>query len=303
MHISDFKTSGWLADDVFYDRMAIKLLAVPERWKFISPFHPLPDNPAAGGRDFRKWMGRHWHTHPFYEVLLAVGGTAWHGIGHSIFHCWPGTMAITAPGQPHANRYRPADDNLRHIWVSFITVEQAFLQFVIVRHGKVRWVHDERSLINVGGLSRLLHVLRGLAEGNNPTKSLQVHLLLTAFFAELTHLIIEAGYRPVGLIERETLVHKKITMICEHIRKHGGANTTLTDLALLAGYTPGHFSRIFKQVTGHTVHQHIDTCRMDKAKEMLKRGLPIKAMAAELGFADKTTLSRWLNKYRRAVAP
>ncbi len=302
--MSDLEPSASPGGNEYFDRAALKLFGAPQCWSFISPFQPLAEHTAAGksGRGkFKQWMGKHRHAHPFYEALLAVSGAAWYGVNGKIFRCRPGTMALIAPNQPHPNRYLPDDDRLLHIWVSFITPEQAFLQFVMVRRGRVKRVHGERSLINTGGLGRLLQCLPDLAKGGSPTAPLQVKLLLTAFFAELIHLIIESGHQPAGVIDREALVRKKIAMICEHIRRTGGAQATLADLALLTGYTPGHFARKFKQFTGQTVHQHIDACRLERAKAMLARHLPLKKMAAELGFADKTTLSRWLNKYRRAV--
>ncbi len=211
-------------------------------------------------------------------------------------------MALIAPNQPHANRYHPSDDGLHHIWISFIAAEQAFLQFIIVRRGRVKRVYGERSLLHVGDLGRRLALMRAAADGGGPAAALQVQLWLTAFFADLLRLVIESMHRPAETIDREALLRKKIAVICGHIRQTGGAHVSLAGLAEVAGYSPGHFARVFKQSTSQTVHQYIDACRLERAKALLAGQTPGKRMAAEIGFADKTTLSRWLNKYRRALA-
>ncbi len=226
-------------------------------------------------------------------------GAAWYENGGAVFYCRPGTMLIIAPNQPHASRYR-LEDAVEHAWISFITPAQAFLQYVSVSNGKVRRIHGERSLINVAGLSRLLQSLQRLAEGQGPLKNLRINLLLTAFSAELIHLLIDTGSRPPEVIDREALMREKIGMICGHVRAIGG-KTNLAELALLTGYTPGHFARLFKRLAGQTVHQYIDACRLERAKALLAARVPMKAMAIELGFADKTTLSRWLGKFRHAM--
>ncbi len=278
---------------------AASILAAPARWKFVSPFMPCQGSSAPGTRVFRQWMAKHRHTHPFYEVMLPLRGAAWYGVGGAVFYCRPGTMLIIAPNQPHASRYR-LEDAVEHAWISFITPAQAFLQYVSVSNGKVRRIHGERSLINVAGLSRLLQSLQRLAEGQGPLKNLRINLLLTAFSAELIHLLIDTGSRPPEVIDREALMREKIGMICGHVRAIGG-KTNLAELALLTGYTPGHFARLFKRLAGQTVHQYIDACRLERAKALLAARVPMKAMAIELGFADKTTLSRWLGKFRHAM--
>ena len=246
-----------------------------------------------------QWMQHHHHTHPFHEVLMAVKGTALYGIGKNIFRCRPGTMVIIPPDQPHASKYLPSDDHLYHIWISFITPEQAFAQFIIVERGRVRRLHDERCLISVDIPSRLLHMLNSLNAGNSPTKPAQARLLLLAFFAELINRLIELGYHPGEIIDQKLILRKKIAMVCASLRELRGLNTTLASTASVTGYSPSHFARLFKQATGHTFHEHINACRLERVKKLLNDNTPHKTIADMLGFASKSTFSRWLNKYQR----
>ncbi|MGI6086850.1 MAG: AraC family transcriptional regulator [Kiritimatiellia bacterium] len=295
------KLFTWRDADAFFTPAVLELLSDLRQWRLVTPYQALPSASGRPSADTLAWLRRHQHVHPFHEVLLVVGGSSWHGVQDRAFRCRPGVMVMTAPNQPHVNRYHPSDDGLRHIWARFIAAEHVFLQFVIVRRGRVHRVYGERSFFHVGDLGRRLSLLRTVADGGDPAATLNVKLLLIAFFADLLRLIIEYMRRPGESIDRDELLRKKIKAICGHIRQTGGVNASLAGLAEVAGYSPGHFARVFKQNTGQTVHQYIDACRLERAKILLADKMPGKRMAAELGFADKTTLSRWLNKYRNAL--
>ena len=168
-------------DNRFFDKDSLAVFSNPCHWQFVSPFQETGHEKIRGEQPFLRWMKRHHHTHPFHEVLMAVKGTALYGTGQNIFRCRPGTMVIISPDQPHASKYLPSDNHLYHIWISFITPEQAFAQFVIVEQGRFRRLHDERCLIAVDIPSRLLYMLNRLNAGNSPTKPAQARLLLFAF--------------------------------------------------------------------------------------------------------------------------
>jgi len=285
----------------FFDKDSMAVLSNPCQWQFVSPFHETAHEKIRGEQPFLRWMQRHHNTHPFYEVLMAVKGTALYGVGKNIVRCRPGTMVIIAPNQPHVSKYLPSDNHLYHIWISFITPEQAFAQFVMVERGRRRRLHDERCLISVDTPSRLLYILNSLSTGNSPTKPAQARLLLFAFFAELINRLIESGYHPEEIIDQELILRKKFAVVCASLRELRGLNTTLVGTASAAGYSPSHFARLFKRVTGHTFHEHIDACRLERVKKLLNDNTPHKIIADMLGFADKSTFSRWLNKYRRSL--
>jgi len=284
----------------FFDKDALAVLSDPSRWQFVSQFSKTGHTKIRGTRPFLQWMKRHHHTHPFYEVLITVKGTALYGIGKNIFRCCPGTMVVIPPNQPHASKYLPSDNHLDHVWISFITPEQAFAQFMIVEQGRWHRLHDERFLISVDTPSRLLHMLGSLNAGNSPTKPAQARLLLLAFFADLINRLIESGYHPGEMIDREMIMHQKIALVCAGLRENRGLNTTLASTASAAGYSPSHFARLFKQATGQTFHEHIDACRLERVKQLLHADTPHKTIANMLGFASKSTFSRWLCKYRQS---
>ncbi|WP_366863403.1 helix-turn-helix transcriptional regulator [Microcoleus sp. CAWBG52] len=63
--------------------------------------------------------------------------------------------------------------------------------------------------------------------------------------------------------------------------------------------SPYYFSRIFKQTTGKTPHHYVTSCRIEKAKKLLKTpGLSIAYISQTVGFHDQIHFS---NTFRKIV--
>ena len=91
--------------------------------------------------------------------------------------------------------------------------------------------------------------------------------------------------------------------VIEFVEQHLSSNIGLADLAELAGYSPDHFSRLFKRCFGQPPYQYVLTRRVERAKSMLKdQGRPISNIAAACGFATQAHLNAAF-KQRTGVTP
>lgn len=78
-----------------------------------------------------------------------------------------------------------------------------------------------------------------------------------------------------------------------YIQEHYMLKLTLPMLAQRAGMSEGHYTVLFKQLTGATLTRYLRGIRIDKAKEMFRQtGLPAKEIAQRAGFADYFHFSR-----------
>jgi AraC-like DNA-binding protein len=73
-----------------------------------------------------------------------------------------------------------------------------------------------------------------------------------------------------------------------HFAEHFG----LADLALVAGLSPFHFIRCFREQVGLTPLAYRNQCRVAEARRLLLQGLPLAATALEVGFSDQSHLTR-----------
>ncbi len=72
----------------------------------------------------------------------------------------------------------------------------------------------------------------------------------------------------------------------------------LKDAADLAGYSPFHFSRVFKNLVSYGFHEYVDRCRTEKAVEMLiSSDVPVDVVAAASGFGTTQGLRESVKEY------
>ena len=72
-----------------------------------------------------------------------------------------------------------------------------------------------------------------------------------------------------------------------------GREVSLQQIAQDCGLSVSHFSRAFKASTGHTPHDWLQTCRVDRAKDLLQDpNLSLAQIAIVCGFADQSHFTR-----------
>jgi AraC-like DNA-binding protein len=70
------------------------------------------------------------------------------------------------------------------------------------------------------------------------------------------------------------------------------ANLSIESLALTCGLSIRHFARAFRQSFGVPFYRHLMNLRVSRAKQLLlETDLPLKAIAARIGYADQTTFT------------
>jgi AraC family transcriptional regulator len=134
--------------------------------------------------------------------------------------------------------------------------------------------------LETGGLGGELYA-EGLAN------AVAVHLLRHhSSLGERASRRISGEPKPGGLSKRAL---KRAT---DYIGDNLSGGLSLVDLAAAAGYSPHHFSRLFKETTGLSPHQYVIRQRVERAKDLLLRGHPVGEVARRVGFSDQSHLSR-----------
>jgi len=75
-------------------------------------------------------------------------------------------------------------------------------------------------------------------------------------------------------------------------------NVTLTELAGLAELSPFHLTRAFRREYGLPPHAYLIQVRVNRARAILRQGVPVAQVAAGTGFADQAHLTR---QFKRLV--
>ncbi len=93
---------------------------------------------------------------------------------------------------------------------------------------------------------------------------------------------------------------ERFAPVLRHIDTHYQEPIFVEDLAALAGLSRFHFSRLFKELTGHTVSEYVNAVRLDRADYMLRHTqLTVSEIAAATGFNDIYYFSRTFKKHKQ----
>jgi AraC family transcriptional regulator len=87
---------------------------------------------------------------------------------------------------------------------------------------------------------------------------------------------------------------RRVNRVIDHIREHLADDLPLAALARVAAFSPFHFHRLFRAVTGETVAGFVQRLRMEKAAAALRDhpDRSVLAVALDHGFASAATFAR-----------
>jgi AraC family transcriptional regulator len=137
----------------------------------------------------------------------------------------------------------------------------------------------------------LVHRLQAQAEGEQYFGAVYVQSLSLALASYVaarygTGAGTDASARPASLSSAQR--HQVESFVARELSSNFG----LVDLAALIGYSPDHFSRLFKQAFQQSPYQYVMSRRIEKAMTMLRdQALSIAEIAAACGFANQGHLT------------
>jgi AraC family transcriptional regulator len=135
------------------------------------------------------------------------------------------------------------------------------------------------------------------AEAPGFASDLLVEGLGLTMMAEIARYLRHARDRSPGL--RSGLAPWQLRRIADAVESLSDNPPSLSDLAGLCGISPRHLMRAFKQSTGRTITEHVETVRLRHAMRLLSdTDLPLGDIARQLGFAASSGFS---HAFRRAI--
>lgn len=147
-------------------------------------------------------------------------------------------------------------------------------------------VSKDDPLVQQIGLALLGELQSGGLAGRMFVESLAHTLLI--------HLFRQHATRPQRVKDdTHRLAALSLKRLQDYIHEHLANDLSLKELAALAGYSPYHLTRLFKQTTGQTLHQYVIAQRVAAARELfMHEHLTGAELAAQVGFHDQSHLNR-----------
>lgn len=108
------------------------------------------------------------------------------------------------------------------------------------------------------------------------------------------HLIQSYGAAaPTGKQIEGPLATAVLRRIEEYVEAHLSEDLSLRQIATVAGYSPYHLHRSFKESTGYRLHEYVTQVRLERARQLLvATKMTVLEIALETGFSDQSHLSR-----------
>lgn len=133
--------------------------------------------------------------------------------------------------------------------------------------------HDNASLFSDS-------ILRCLTQAATEKKPLSAFRLTACLMDCLAS--VSGGDRPAPYQQSEQYVKTA----CAFIEYHYGSGISVSDVAEHLGLERSYFYRVFHKETGQSPEQYLAALRMNKAKRLIRTGLPFKQVATAVGLKD-----------------
>ncbi len=251
---------------------------------------------VADGRALR--YGKHAHETFSIGVIRSGTSTYFHGRGNE--KVGAGTVVIMNPGEVHA-----CEPNAGEAWsYSMLYVHPAWLgqlQGTLAGEADTQFrpfapAHTHELFAELDDLSRLLV--------HDDASVLQKQSAAVAFFSALVRRLWNSrALSDPGMV--------RLSRAAEFIDAHFRQAMSIDALSSVAGLSPAHFIRAFKQAFGLSPHAYLINRRIEQARVQIQQGKALADVALDLGFADQAHFQRTFKHlvaatpghYREAPAP
>ncbi|GAB3573978.1 AraC family transcriptional regulator [Spirosoma luteolum] len=273
----------------------------------------ISQSPTASFRAFvlhQPAFTSHWHYHPELELVLFTRGTGIRFIGNDISLYNEGDLFLIGAGIPHTFvSYKSADGSL---------VEAHCIQFraelfdAFAESAPLRTLFAEagRGLHLRQPPETLLSSLRAVTDRNGLPALVALLETLTQLttLADREPILAPTYRRPATLADPTTRIRTAIDWVNTAYQRP----VSLADMAARCHLSPNAFCRWFRQQTGQTLIDYVNTVRLTHVCQLLLlTDEPIGVIATRTGFDNPGTLNRLFrarlqstpSQYRQAHRP
>ncbi|WP_052055858.1 AraC family transcriptional regulator [Myxosarcina sp. GI1] len=196
-----------------------------------------------------------------------------------------GSLSIIHSGEVHAPSERtylpkPASFLMMHVNPSLLTE----IALEIADNGRVPFF--TQPILSDRSLAKLFHQLC-IATATQTTK-LTKESLLVDFFSNL--ISCDREFTPKSYSQ----VRPAIALVCDYLQANYEDNVSLAELADIAGMSRFYLSRLFKREKGLSLSAYQIQIKIDRAKKLLAKRMPISSVATAVGFYDQSQHRDWI---------
>ena len=225
-------------------------------------------------------------------LIYCVKGGGWCEMGGQLHTVREGDLLVVPPGAPHTYGSHASNPWTIHwVHVTGANLPDYLRELGVSAQAPVLWMGEDLQLVLL-----FTEIVKSLERSTAYLNLLHASHTL----AHLLALIIRHRHeltRPVSDVVQK--VAQTIIYMSEHLDQP----LRVTELAALASLSPAHFTALFKEQTGCSPRDYLHLIRIHTACKMLREStLPVKEVAARLGYQDQFHFSRQFKAFQ-GVSP
>jgi AraC-like DNA-binding protein len=234
------------------------------------------------------------HTHDCYAIGVIEAGVEEFSYRGATHRAPANAIVIVHPGEVHTGHAGvPTGWQYRMFYPSVSLLQQAQAEL-----GRSSWIpYFPTAVISDPGLARQLHSLHMALERAESRLESESRFLYT--FAQL--IARHADCRsclpaPLSHQPDHQTDHQTVRLVRDYLDAHSAESVGLDQLAALTQLKPLRLLRLFQRQIGLPPHAYLVQLRVERAKALLRTGLPIAQVAYDTGFTDQSHLNRHFKK-------
>jgi len=229
------------------------------------------------------------HTHETFAIGVIEDGVQATHYNGSTHIATSGDICLVNPGEVHTG-FPPHESGWTYrVFYPEAALLQKAAEDVSARGGRLP--HLPAPVIKDPALStNILHFLKVLEASDI---SMQKESLLLSVLTQMIGRHADAGAIKPARIQKEV---QAVKTAMEYLDAHFAENVTLSDLSQTARLSEFYLLRLFRTTVGLPPHLYLIQKRIDRARALLSKDIPIVQVSLETGFVDQSHFTRWFKK-------
>ena len=243
----------------------------------------------------------HWHEE--IEIIYCLEGEMQVGLNNEIYTIQPRDIFLIGGGEVHhfTSGYKESKCVIIQFGLSFfdsfsgIISDRRFIRPLLGYSKKLG--KDEQADIHDKMECQILAIIDEYRE-----KKEGYQMALKARIYDLVVILLrQVPMEPYGAREKSRQIRrlKRLEKVFGYVEANYSQNITLDEIAKVANYSPYHFSRFFRESTGMTFWDYLNSFRIRRAEVLLlDEELTITEIAYKAGFNSIKTFNRVFRKLK-----
>lgn len=235
----------------------------------------------------------HWHNAQEIIIPLENGYTV--RVQETIYHLEPGDILLIPSGELHS--LSAPQTGARFIFLFELNPFSPLEDFSYIYSFLKKPIYISASVCS-GIYEKQISLIMALAAhywGNSPAKQLHIYSCLLEFYAcyadYSNHISTVSSLKAVP--PQPVPSTQKLNLVLEYLKQHYPEKITLESAAEIAGLSKYYFSRVFKQHTGYTFIDYLNSIRIQGAETFLaETNMTVSSISAACGYSSITSFNR-----------